>query len=116
MNVIRATLTTLAVVSSLACASAQAQVSATVSINPSFLIPVAGGCGPNGWRGQWGHCHYAPPPAYVPPPPVYAPPPAWRYVPAPVPVNGCPVGYWRGPWGHCRDTPYHGRLPNGGWK
>ena len=30
--------------------------------------------------------------------------------------NGCPPGYWRGPWGHCRDTPYHGRLPNGGWK
>jgi len=30
--------------------------------------------------------------------------------------NGCPPGYWHGPWGHCRNTPYHGRLPNGGWK
>jgi hypothetical protein len=30
--------------------------------------------------------------------------------------NGCPPGYWRGPWGHCRNTPYHGRLPGGGWQ
>lgn len=34
----------------------------------------------------------------------------------PVVGNPCPPGYWIGPWGHCRDTPYHGRLPNGGWQ
>ncbi len=38
------------------------------------------------------------------------------YQPAPHPIFGCPPGYWHGPWGHCRDTPYHGRLPGGGWK
>lgn len=31
-------------------------------------------------------------------------------------AGGCGPGAWRGPWGHCRDTPYHGRLPGGGWK
>ena len=31
-------------------------------------------------------------------------------------AQGCGIGYWRGPWGHCRDTPYHGRLPDGGWQ
>ena len=34
-----------------------------------------------------------------------------------IPVSGgCGPEAWRGPWGHCRDTPYYGRLPNGGWK
>ena len=34
-----------------------------------------------------------------------------------IPVSGgCGPYAWRGPWGHCRDTPYYGRLPNGGWK
>jgi len=28
----------------------------------------------------------------------------------------CQPGFWLGPWGECRDTPYHGRLPNGGWQ
>lgn len=31
-------------------------------------------------------------------------------------AQGCGPGWWRGPWGHCRDTPYHGRLPGGGWQ
>ena len=30
-------------------------------------------------------------------------------------AEGCGWGRWRGPWGGCRDTPYYGRLPDGGW-
>ncbi len=30
--------------------------------------------------------------------------------------GGCGPNAWRGPWGHCRNTPYHGHLPDGGWK
>jgi hypothetical protein len=30
--------------------------------------------------------------------------------------GGCGPNGWRGPWGHCRNTPYHGHLPDGGWK
>jgi hypothetical protein len=73
---------------------------------PSMITLVAGGCGPNGWRGPWGHCRYTP---------YYGGLPNGYYQPRPV-GNGCPPGYWRGPWGHCRNTPYHGRLPGGGWK
>jgi len=77
------------------------------------LIQVSGGCGPNGWRGRWGHCHYdggwrrA---GYY-----YGPGP-YRVGPGPYWNNGCPPGYWHGPWGHCRNTPYHGPLPGGGYK
>jgi hypothetical protein len=67
----------------------------------------AQGCGPGGWRGPWGHCHFART-VYVAPGPVVATPVVSAYA--------CPPGYWLGPWGHCRDTPYHGRLPNGGWQ
>lgn len=45
----------------------------------------------------------------------YAHPYYGPYYP-PAVANPCPPGYWIGPWGHCRDTPYHGRLPNGGWR
>jgi hypothetical protein len=69
------------------------------------LILTSGGCGPNGWRGPWGHCHYA-----------HYWGPVWGGPYGPIRYNGCPPGYWRGPWGHCRDTPYHGALPGGGWK
>lgn len=73
----------------------------------SLVIQVANGCGVNRYRGPYGSCH--------------------RYGTGPYPGgyrgpyrvargNGCPPGFWRGPWGHCRDTPYHGRLPGGGWK
>lgn len=48
-----------------------------------------------------------------PPPPVY---PAQYYDYPPVVEAACPPGLWLGPWGDCRDTPYHGRLPNGGWQ
>jgi hypothetical protein len=71
------------------------------------ITPVAEGCGPGRWRGPWGGCRgpgYGPGPGYS-----FGPHPAWNW-------NGCPPGYWRGPWGHCRDTPYHGRMPGGGWK
>lgn len=26
----------------------------------SMVIPVSGGCGPNAWRGPWGHCRNTP--------------------------------------------------------
>lgn len=68
----------------------------------------AQGCGPGGWRDSWGHCRYAGPAFVAPRPVIYVSPPVSQYV--------CPPGYWLGPWGHCRDTPYHGRLPNGGWQ
>jgi hypothetical protein len=47
----------------------------------------AQGCGPNGWRGTWGHCHYAPPVYVAPRPVIYAVPPVSTYA--------CPPGYWR---------------------
>lgn len=73
----------------------------------SAVIQIANGCGARAYRGPNGACHsYGTGPypggyrgRYNKP---------WRW-------NGCPRG-WRGPWGHCRDTPYHGRLPGGGWK
>lgn len=74
----------------------------------------AQGCGPGGWRGPWGHCHFARyAPAYV----TYAPPQV-VVVTRPMAYASavCPAGYWTGPWGHCRNTPYHGRLPNGEWQ
>lgn len=72
----------------------------------SLAITVADGCGPNGWRGPGGACHYRHWGYYGP---------GWRYNSG-WGGNGCAPGYWRGPWGHCRNTPYHGRLPGGGWK
>ncbi|MFC5518883.1 hypothetical protein [Kaistia terrae] len=72
------------------------------------IVPVANGCGPQRYRGPGGLCHpFGWPPGgdgYLGP---YGRGFGW---------NGCPPGYWRGPWGHCRNTPYHGRLPGGGWK
>jgi hypothetical protein len=68
----------------------------------------SGGCGPDGWRGPWGHCHFAAPVYVAPRPVIYAAPA--------VPAYACPPGSWLGPWGHCRNTPYHGRLPNGEWQ
>jgi hypothetical protein len=89
-----------------------APASAAPPASPSVVdsqqaIPVAEGCGWGRWRGPWGGCRgpgWGPSDYYGPPPG------AWQG------GNGCPPGYWRGPWGHCRDTPYHGRLPGGGWK
>lgn len=74
---------------------------------PSLTETVAGGCGPNRWRGPYGGCRSTP---------FYGVLPNGYYQPPPHEVFGCPDGYWRGPWGHCRNTPYHGRLPGGGWK
>ncbi|MEH2480823.1 hypothetical protein V1282_004180 [Nitrobacteraceae bacterium AZCC 2146] len=73
----------------------------------SLTTLVSGGCGPNGWRGPWGHCRNTP---------YYGPLPGGYYQEGPYVNNDCPPGYWRGPWGHCRNTPYHGHLPDGGWK
>ncbi|KRE08041.1 hypothetical protein ASE63_22075 [Bosea sp. Root381] len=82
------------------------------AVATSDIVTVAGGCGPNGWRGPWGHCRDTP---YSGP----LPGGGWAGRPQPAADyfgNGCPPGYWHGPWGHCRNTPYHGALPGGGWK
>ena len=71
----------------------------------SMTIEVSGGCGPNAWRGPWGHCRDTPYYGRLPNG-SYKTRGAW---------NGCPPGSWRGPYGHCRNTPFHGRLPNGSW-
>lgn len=67
---------------------------------------VADGCGARKYRGPGGACHWY---GRGPYPGGYYGPYMWG-------GTNCPPGYWRGPWGHCRDTPYHGRLPGGGWK
>lgn len=99
-----------------ACAVAMFAVAGPASAAPMMAqsldveaqaIPVAGGCGPNGWRGPYGGCRSTP---------YYGPLPGGYYQEAPVMGNGCPPGYWRGPWGHCRNTPYSGPMPGGGWK
>ncbi len=90
------------------CAAARAApMTAPITGQDSLAIQVSGGCGPNAWRGPWGHCRDTP---------YYGPLPGGYYQPEPHPFFGCPPGYWRGPYGHCRDTPFHGRLPDGEWK
>ena len=86
-------------------ATAADPMAPVVAGNPNFIL-VAQGCGPNGWRGPGGACHWNNgwgPRGYY-----------WggRWWSS----NGCPPGYWRGPWGRCRNTPYHGPLPGGGYK
>jgi hypothetical protein len=76
-----------------------------VDLPASLTIQVSGGCGPDAWRGPWGHCRNTPYYGRLPNG-GYKTPSGW---------NGCPPGYWHGPWGHCRNTPFHGRLPNGRW-
>ena len=78
----------------------------------SDIHTVSGGCGPDGWRGPWGHCRDTP---------YSGPLPSGGWAGGPQAAadyfgNGCPPGYWHGPWGNCRNTPYHGALPGGGWK
>jgi hypothetical protein len=91
-----------------ATASATAVKAAPIQLGadlPSLTIQVSGGCGPDAWRGPWGHCRNTPYSGRLPNG-GYRTPSGW---------NGCPPGYWHGPWGHCRNTPFHGRLPNGQW-
>lgn len=90
-----------------AMAQASAMPMLAAPSDSSLTIQVAGGCGPNAWRGPYGHCRNTP---------FYGPLPGGYYQPEPHVFGGCPDGYWRGPWGHCRNTPYHGNLPGGGWK
>ena len=96
--------------------AAAAMLAATVSASsaaplmvgadlPAMTIQASGGCGPDAWRGPWGHCRDTPYYGRLPNG-GYKTPGAW---------NGCPPGYWHGPYGHCRNTPFHGRLPNGRW-
>lgn len=92
---------------------AAAPISAAVQPQ-SGVILAADGCGYGWYRGPYGSCHrfgtgpY--PGGYFGPYQSYGS--SYYYNN----WNGCPPGYWRGPWGHCRDTPYHGRLPGGGWQ
>jgi hypothetical protein len=104
LSIVAATATLLAGAAPLRAAPLAADTTAP-ALSDS-VIPVAEGCGPGRWRGPWGGCRG---PGYGPGPGYYGPNPGWH-------GNGCPPGFWRGPWGHCRDTPYHGRLPGGGWK
>jgi hypothetical protein len=98
---------TLSLVASTHAQAMNAQLAPSL---PSMTVTVSGGCGPYGWRGPWGHCNYQ----------HFYGGAGWDNRPAyyggPAPGNGCPPGFWRGPWGHCRNTPYHGRLPGGGWQ
>ncbi|MEH3144107.1 MAG: hypothetical protein PGN34_01855 [Methylobacterium frigidaeris] len=85
-------------------APAQAMPLDTAVTVTAPITLVADGCGPEGWRGPWGHCRDTP---YT------GPLPGGGFA---VRGNGCPAGSWRGPWGHCRDTVYHGPLPGGGFQ
>ena len=105
-------ITRIAAVLGLALAALTSVSAGAMTIQPSLNAPavieqVAGGCGPNAWRGPYGGCRSTP---------FYGRLPNGYYQPEPHPVFGCPDGYWRGPWGHCRNTPYHGPLPGGGFK
>jgi hypothetical protein len=98
-----AVLLAAALASASAVKAAPAQMG--VDLPSSLIVQVSGGCGPNAWRGPWGHCRNTPYSGRLPNG-GYRTPSGW---------NGCPAGYWPGPWGHCRNTPFHGRLPNGQW-
>jgi hypothetical protein len=102
-DMLKSALVALASAGALVTFAAPADAQPTIQTDPNF-ITVSGGCGPYGWRGQWGHCHFNGGGR-------------WGYWGGrPYRFNGCPPGFWRGPWGHCRNTPYHGNLPGGGWK
>jgi hypothetical protein len=75
-------LASLAAVVSVGAAHAQTTASARLP-----LIQAADGCGPYGWRGIGGHCHFA---RYWGRGPYF-----YRG------FNGCPLGAWRTAWG-CR--------------
>ena len=85
----------------LAMAPAHADTPSVNLVNDPNLIQVADGCGPNGWRGPGGACHFngggwpgwgwRP---YVGVGPYFGPGPYWR--------GGCGPGRWRAPHGHCR--------------
>jgi hypothetical protein len=100
---LKSSLVALASAGALLTVATEVQAQPSIQTDPNF-IAVSGGCGPNGWRGPWGHCRYDGPGRWG-----YWGRPYYR-------GNGCPPGYWRGPWGHCRNTPYHGPLPGGGYK
>lgn len=108
MSRLKAIALALALTGSFATISAQAGSGGAVTVDPSMIVQVSGGCGPRGWRGPWGGCRYTP---------YYGPLPGGYYQERPlVRNNNCPPGYWRGPYGHCRNTPFHGRLPDGSYK
>ena len=85
--------------------AAAAAVVAGLAVTAAQPAQARDGCGGNRYRGPGGACHWFGRGPYPN-----------GYYGRRMAANGCPPGYWRGPWGHCRDTPYHGRLPGGGWK
>lgn len=93
-------------------AASEAALSAPTVARSGGIILAADGCGWGWYRGPGGACHRFGTGPY--PGGYYAPYYNGYY--AINPNNGCPAGWWRGPWGHCRNTPYHGRLPGGGWQ
>jgi hypothetical protein len=95
----------LPLVAAFVAAASAAPMVQQIDLAPS-VEQVADGCGAARYRGPGGACH------------LYGrgPYPGGYYGRYMWGATSCPPGYWRGPWGHCRDTPYHGRLPGGGWK
>jgi hypothetical protein len=61
-------------------ASAAMSITPIADSDPGF-VRVAEGCGPAGWRGPYGHCHYGP--GW-----------GWRW------GRACPPGMHLGPYGH----------------
>jgi hypothetical protein len=96
---LNAGLTGFAAAALLAVAPVHADTQSVNLVGDPNLIQVSDGCGPNGWRGPGGHCHFYGGGgwngggwrwrAYG-----YGPGPYWR--------GGCGPGRWRGPHGHCR--------------
>ncbi len=95
-----------ALVAAASASEAMPIASDAAGVSGAPIILAAQGCGYGWYRGPGGYCHRF---GYGPYPGGY-----WGVYQGN--WNGCPPGYWRGPWGHCRNTPYHGRLPGGGWK
>jgi hypothetical protein len=91
-------LTCIAAAAVLATAPAHAGDTSVNLVNDPNLIHVSDGCGPNGWRGPGGHCHFYGGGGWRGGwgwrPYGYGPGPYWR--------GGCGPGRWRGPHGHCR--------------
>ena len=79
----------------LALAPAHADVPTVNLVNDPNLVHVSGGCGPNGWPGQWGHCHYYGGGGWWGRGPYFGPGPGWGH-------GGCGPYRFRGPHGHCR--------------
>ena len=109
----------VAVAAMVATALSGFAVAETASVNLAQspngqLIQISGGCGPDAWRGRWGHCNWDHHAGWGPNGYYQSGP--YRVRAGPYWNRACAPGSWRGPWGNCRNTPYHGPLPDGGYK